>query len=235
MSPESTVRPEFLRRLTRVLAHRPSEIPLAAELCRTLVEVVDGRDGAIAVKVSAAERNLLTATSDAAARFEDAQDLVREGPSLDVMRTGRPFHAERPVDVRRRWPQLAATTEDLPARGLHVVAMRPGDAVIGVVTLHHEFAVPLRALEPDLQFFANTVGAAIFGELESDPGRGLLWTERDRIAQATGMVIAQMGVGPADATAVLRAHAYAQGVSVSEVSRRVVDRLITFRSREGDA
>lgn len=235
MSPDSTVRPDFLRRLTRVLAQRPSQVPLAAELCRTLVEVVDGRDGAIAVKVSAAERNLLTATSDAAARFEDAQDLVREGPSLDVLRTGRPLHTERPDDLRRRWPQLAETTQDLPARGLHVVAMRPGDAVIGVVTLHHEFASPLRALEADLQFFANTVGAAIFGELEHETGSGMLWTERDRIAQATGMVIAQMGVGPADATAVLRAHAYAQGVSVSEVSRRVVERLLTFRPRDSDA
>lgn len=228
----STVRPEFLRRLTRVLAQRPSETPLAAELCRALVEVVDGRDGAIAIKVSAAERNLLCATSDAAVRFEEAQDLVREGPSLEVLRTGLPLHADHPGDLRRRWPQLAETTQDLPDRGLHVVAMRPGDAVIGVVTLHHDFSRALRAPEQDLQFFANTVGAAIFGEMEQDAGAGLLWTERDRIAQATGMVIAQMGLPPDDAMAVLRAHAYAQGVSVSEVSRRLVEREITFRPRQ---
>jgi hypothetical protein len=227
----STVRPEFLRRLTRVLAGRPSETPLAAELCRTLVEVVDGRDGAFAIKVSAAERNLLCATSDAAVRFEEAQDLVREGPSLEVLRTGLPLHTERPDDLRRRWPQLAETTQDLPARGLHVLAMRPGDAVIGVVAIHHDFSQALRAPEQDLQFFANTVGAAIFGEMEQSSGTGLPWTERDRISQATGMVIAQMGVPPDDAMAVLRAHAYAQGVSVSEVSRRVVERVVSFRPR----
>ena len=42
------------------------------------------------------------------------------------------------------------------------------------------------------------------------------WSSRAGIHQATGMVIAQLGISPDDALAVLRAHAYAEDIPLDE-------------------
>ena len=42
------------------------------------------------------------------------------------------------------------------------------------------------------------------------------------------MVIAQLGVAPDDAMALLRAHAFAQGATLSEVAALVVQRRLDF-------
>ena len=48
------------------------------------------------------------------------------------------------------------------------------------------------------------------------------------MAQATGAIVAQLRIGPADAAAILRAHAFAHDASVHEVARRVVSGELDF-------
>jgi hypothetical protein len=198
-------------------------------LCHAVVEVVDARAGAIALGFGTSERTLLCATADDATRFEDAQDLVREGPSLDAFRTGTAVIATTPTDLERRWPALSETLPGSTSGVVHALPMQPGDTVIGVMTIHHAPpATDLTALMPELQFLADAVGAAIIGDLptQADPSR--LWTERDRVSQATGMIVAQLDLDAVDALAVLRAHAFAEAASVVEISRRVVARELDF-------
>ncbi len=58
---------------------------------------------------------------------------------------------------------------------------------------------------------------------------------RDQLSQATGMVVAQLKIAPPDALALLRAHAFAHGTTVTEVSSRIVDRTLHFTTdRQGD-
>ena len=57
------------------------------------------------------------------------------------------------------------------------------------------------------------------------------WLSRDTIHQATGMVVAQLRVSPEDALAVLRAHAYGQQATLSEIASAVVDRRVKFSTR----
>jgi hypothetical protein len=42
------------------------------------------------------------------------------------------------------------------------------------------------------------------------------------------MVVAQLSIAPNDALALLRAHAFAHGITVAEVSRRIVTRDLAF-------
>jgi AmiR/NasT family two-component response regulator len=44
--------------------------------------------------------------------------------------------------------------------------------------------------------------------------------------QATGMVLAQLNVSAADAHVIIRAHAYAHGRSVREISNEIVERRL---------
>ena len=57
------------------------------------------------------------------------------------------------------------------------------------------------------------------------------WTElhalsRVEVSQATGMLVAQLGVEPADALVRLRAYAYAVGRSSTDVARDILDRRL---------
>lgn len=53
-------------------------------------------------------------------------------------------------------------------------------------------------------------------------------SEHAEVHQATGMVVAQMDMDAQDATALLRAHAYAQDRSLSDVAVEVLDQRLAF-------
>jgi hypothetical protein len=204
-------------------------------LCQAFIDVVDARSGAIVVGPTTADRTLLCATELVAARFEDAQDLVHEGPSLDASTSGLVVVSPTEADRRDRWPGLAEVLTGTPTAMVQAIPMRPGAATIGVLTVHHEEGVSPSRSGQEMQFLTDAVGAAILGELPSPDHQGRLWSERDQVSQATGMVIAQLGLDPVDALAVLRAHAYAEGCSVLEVSARIVGRQLDFRiENKGD-
>lgn len=228
-------RSELMFRLTRTLAHLAPQEPLPLRLCLAFVRIAGGGDGAIVIGVSLSERTLLCATGEAAARFEDAQDLVHEGPSLDAFRTAEPVVSLSGEDRRRRWPQLAAATASFPVGAVHAIPIQPGPSVMGVFALHQGSGAATSLTMPEMQFLTDAVGTAILGDLPSPEGESRLWTERDQVSQATGMVVAQLGLDPADALALLRAHAFAHEASVVEVCRWVLQRDLDFSrpDREG--
>jgi ANTAR domain-containing protein len=222
-------RPELMLRLTQTLAGLPSDDPLALRLCLAFVEIADAAGGSITVGYAASERTVLCATDDASARYEDAQDFVREGPSLDAFRTGELVASLSVEDQRHRWPGLVSSVTR-PWSAVRAIPIHPDISVMGVLTVHDgpELAVDDR----ELGFLADAIGAAIIGEMPSHDDESPLWSERDRVSQATGMVIAQLGISPTDALALLRAHAFAQEKSVVEVSRSVVERRLDFSRPE---
>ncbi|RYJ02684.1 MAG: ANTAR domain-containing protein [Actinomycetales bacterium] len=90
---------------------------------------------------------------------------------------------------------------------------------------------------------AEFLGVALGTALLQDPALGLtddLLAEarsaRAEVHQATGMVISQVGVRPEDAMALLRGQAFANGTTLLDVARQIVQRHINFRdfTIEGD-
>ena len=51
---------------------------------------------------------------------------------------------------------------------------------------------------------------------------------RTEVAQATGMLMAQLGIGPVEALVRLRAHAYATDTSATQTARAIIDRRLRF-------
>jgi hypothetical protein len=87
-------------RLTRLLARTEPSQPLADRLIAALTPTLEMDGGAITLGYEAAERSTLSATDPLAERVEELQDVLREGPSLDAFRTGRPVAEGRPPRVR---------------------------------------------------------------------------------------------------------------------------------------
>lgn len=218
----------LLVQLTRLLAHQElAGAPLSIRLCTAYVRLARAERGAISLGALGDERSLLCATDESAPRYEDAQDLAGEGPTLQALRTGTVASVDSDEAHVRTWPRLSGLSPEHPAH-VHALPMRPDGVVVGVVTVHFEGAGMLDEEQESLHFLGDAVGAACLGQAAYDDDSRGLWSERDRVAQATGAIVAQLRIGPADAAAILRAHAFAHDASVHEVARRVVSGELDF-------
>ena len=225
-----TAKSAILAQLVRVVASETSDQPLPVRLCLASSAIL-GADGA-AVTLCYTETTRLTvcATDEIAARLEDLQEVLGEGPGPDAYITGRMIRATLGERAARRWPAFAAAAHaELGPMAISAIPIQPGIDVLGVLTLYQ---FPARPLEKDptvAQFVADTLGAALLrdGGLQEDLGNGP-WSSQAQVHQAAGMVIAQLGVGPEDALALLRAHAYADGASMAVIAKAVVERRLDF-------
>jgi ANTAR domain len=163
-----------------------------------------------------------------AARLEDLQDVLGEGPGPTAYQTETTTVTDLRVE-RGRWPLFSDAAREVPGVAvLYAVPVRPGHDVIGVLTVH------LASTDlPDFdqaQFLAGAIGAALVKDpppLESTLYSGP-WSTRAQIHQATGMVVAQLRISPDDAIALLRAHAFSHTLSLAEVAELIVSRRLRF-------
>ncbi|MGD9959407.1 ANTAR domain-containing protein [Nocardioides sp.] len=226
-------REDLLARLAGAIAETPVGHPLSARLCHACRNLAGADSAAITLDYLSANRVTLCATDETASRLEDLQDVVGEGPGRTAAETGRVEVCPLPWPGRERWAMFAEAAEKVVDQTvIHAVPIQPGDSVLGVLTLYLLRPAPAELLldERTLLTMAAATGAA----LARDPGvfqDDLLsgpWSSRARIHQATGMVIAQLGLNSDDALAVLRAHAYAGETTLTDIAEEVVSRRLRF-------
>lgn len=197
-----------------------------------------GADGvALTIAYTAPQRVTLCATDDAAARLEDLQDVLGQGPGPTAYATGKQMHTDIGTDERRgndSWPDFdRAARKAFTGVTLVAVPIHPDGEVLGVLTYHHPTGSRVALSDNNAQFLADAVGVALL----SDPdtiGTDLSgpWTGRAQIHQATGMVVTQLGLASEDAIALLRAHAFANDWTLAETAAAVLRRDLDFRHPE---
>ena len=138
--------------------------------------------------------------------------------------------------MRPRWPSIcspARLDRVPPGRGGGGRQDRPRGAIdVGVLDLYRRAPGALSATQMRDALSAADAATLILLGLRSDPGEEQAWDRswgsRAEIHQATGMVVAQLGISAADALARLRAHAFAEQRLLGEVARDVVARRLRF-------
>jgi AmiR/NasT family two-component response regulator len=80
----------------------------------------------------------------------------------------------------------------------------------------------LDLLDGDLQAAVTDPNSNAWAELTA--------LSRAEVSQATGMLVAQLEVEPAEALVRLRAHAYATGRSATDVARDILDRRLQLEA-----
>jgi hypothetical protein len=216
-------------RLARVLAGSDASQPLELRLCRAYLLLLGGDGAAITLSYTDPDRVTLCTTDDTAARLEDLQDVLGEGPGTTAYQTAAIAVADLSSD-RDPWPLFTDAAREIPgAAVVYAVPMRPGGSPLGVLTVHYgddaELPDPSRA-----QYLADTIGAAL---VEASPTheadwRDSSWSSRAEVHQATGMVVAQLRISPADALALLRAHAFSHNVTLTDIAAQIISRRLRF-------
>lgn len=204
------------------------------EFCRPFVELFPVTGASVSTIGSFLGSETLSASDDVAARLDELQFDLGEGPCWDALRSGR---AVLEPDFARtsatRWPALEAAMSDVDLRSVFAFPLAIGPLRIGAVDLYSLERVALdgkQAKQADAM--AEVVGRHVLRQALGAVGRdydvnGNAYSRRV-VHQATGMVLAQLGISADDARLVIQGHAFAASRSMMEVAQDILDGRLDF-------
>lgn len=212
-----------------------------AHVCAMAVESLQVDGVGLSVTSGPGRHTRVAATDPVSGRIEDLQVLLGQGPCVDAVSTGAPVLVADITDpgVSARWPVFGPEAESIGVRASFAVPLLVGEVRLGAMDLYRRAAGPLT--DGDLaaaQDFASAAvevllqlqdGAPDVAREKLEPG----WAATSLVHQATGMVIAQLGVDGPSAFAALRARAYQEGRTLQDVARDVLERRIRLDERLG--
>jgi hypothetical protein len=209
--------------------------------CAPFLSLIPVTGAAISTIGTLVAPETVCASDAAAARLDEVQFDLGEGPCWEAFATGRPV-LERDIrhSDRGAWPAFVDAVRDLPVRGMYAFPLTIGRMNVGVIDLYSSEASDLDAdHQREAEALADIAARQILRELvmrsgdENEDDRGGEFSRRT-IHQATGMVLAQLNVTVDDAALILRAHAYASGRSLRDVADDVLARRLDFATGLGE-
>lgn len=215
----------------------------ADRLCDACVLLFDVDAAAISLVFEGANTGTLGSSGAQARSYDELQFIYGEGPCLDAVAQRAPVLVADLADPKEaRWPVYGRAMLERRVRGVYAMPVLAAGEYVGALDLFRarpgrladeQFAGALIAAElasvPVLDLLAGDLRAAV-----EDPTSNA-WTElnalsRAEVSQATGMVVAQLDVDPAEALVRLRAHAYTTGRSATDVARDILDRRLRLET-----
>ena len=211
------------------------ERALAEQVCQAYVAGLDVDGAAISLLTASTSSQTLCATDATAELLEELQFSLGEGACVEAAVTGRPvlvpdLHHSTEVS---RWPIFAAAVvEQADVGALFAVPFQWGAINLGVLDLYRTAPGSLSDVQLRDAISAADMAALMFLGMRTDSGDGE-WLDhsvygRAEIHQATGMVLAQLGVSATDALARMRAYAFVEQRLLSDVAHDVVSRRLRF-------
>jgi hypothetical protein len=236
--------PDRLRTaLGNAMSGAATALAAADQLCHSCVDLLDVDGASISLMYDGTTRGTFGSSGEMSRRLDELQFTYGEGPCLDAVRDGSPLLVSDFNDpTELRWPAFA---EALLSSGICAVFAFP----IAVARDHVGALDLFRRTEGALSA-PQLVGGAMVAELaalplldlmtadvdwedagQAEDGWGQLASlERVEVYQATGMLVAALDVGPAEAVVLLRAHAIANNMTASEVAWDVLERRLSLDS-----
>jgi hypothetical protein len=208
----------------------PEELP--GRLCAAAVELLPVSGASMSLRSDGLPVRL--GASDAtAARIADVQGTLGEGPCLDAAAAGTAVIA---CDLTRgadagRWPVFAEEATGAGVRAVYSLPLGDARVCVGTLDLYRDSpGEPTRRELSTGQLVAGVVTVALMslprgewtGMRGDDSWLSRLTSDHDEIHQAIGMIMAQLGIGPEDALARLRAYAFADGSTAGVAAREVL-------------
>jgi hypothetical protein len=175
----------------------------------------------------------VSASNRLAARIDELQFDLGEGPCWDALALARPIlEPDLHSGTERSWPTFSvAVRDDIGA--IFAFPMIVGHLHIGAIDMYSVEPVQLeaeearRAAELAGLLARNVLRIALteIGDADSEHARPLA---RRTIHQATGMVLAQLNISADDATLVIQGHAFASGRPMMDVADDILSGRIRF-------
>jgi hypothetical protein len=207
-------------------------------LCARFLDALPVSGAAVSVFGGAVSETAVCATDGLAARLDELQFDLGEGPRWEATRTRLPVLDPQVREVEHPlWPVFHTALMDTTVAALYVFPLTLGALDVGIVELYSTTPAALdRTDRAKALVLANETAWNLLDRLlrVQEPVASATATtttsplSRREIHQATGMVLVQMNVTPRDALLLLRAHAFSHGETVRTTARDVVARRLQF-------
>ena len=206
-------------------------------LCSPFLRVLPITGVAISTLGAPFGTETVCASDASAARLDELQFDLGEGPCWDALATRRPVLTS---NIRRHgnpnWPVFRQTIDETDIGGLFAFPMRVESLDIGAVDLYSHRPRSLTGAEvADATALVRIAARQVLRRvllshtMKPDPGADEGYSRRV-VHQATGMVLAQLDLSASDALLILQGYAFSHGRTVREVAEDVVSRNLDFTS-----
>lgn len=203
------------------------------------VTVMTGLPGALA-----GDRDQVWATGPLARRLEGLQLTTGQGPCLDAFADGAPVLVGDLGADPARWIGYGPEALSAGAAAVFSFPLQVGAVRLGTLDLHRDTAGALsREQLADALALAGLATEILLDLADGSPERAADGSDRSgagaetlgslpgvhaEVHQASGMVSTRERIGVDAALLRIRAHAYAHGVPIDQVARRIVDRTLVL-------
>lgn len=180
----------------------------------------------------------ISASDHVAARLDELQFDLGDGPCWDAMRSMSAVLEPRfRSRGRERWPAFAAAVDQDAVASMFAFPLSVGELKMGAVDLYCATPTVLSPLDCSrASALAGVIGRHVLREALADAPDGSeseTRFSRRTIHQATGIVLAQLDVSPDDALLMIQARAFASGQRLMEVAEAVVAGNVRFTHSGG--
>ena len=211
-------------------------------LCEVCADVTGMTGAGIMLMSDDVPRGAVCTTDDVSALIEDLQFALGEGPCVDAFHTDAPvLEPDLAAPADPRWLGFAGPAVEAGARAVFGFPLQLGAVRLGALNLYRSRPGPLTDDQhADALVMADVAARALLVmQADARPGRLAAALEAGSdfqhvVHQASGMVSAQLGISVGQALIRLRAHAFGNDRSLTEVARDVVARRLRFDAASGE-
>jgi hypothetical protein len=221
-------------------------VEAADRLCEACVILFDIDAAAISLIFDGASSGTLGSSGAPARMYDELQFTFGEGPCLEAVARRSPVLVVDLADPEEvRWPAYGPAMLAYQIRGVHAIPLVLAGEFVGALDLFRARPGPLSGEDltgavaaaeladmPLLDILDSDMQAAV-GDPHSNAWAELNALSRVEVSQATGMLVAQLEVEPAEALVRLRAHAYATGRSATDVAHDILERRLRLEADDG--
>jgi GAF domain-containing protein len=229
-----------LELLARIVA--PSGELGTQRLCDVCAEVTGTTGAGIMLMSGDVPRGSVCTTDAVSSLIEQLQYELGEGPCVDAYRYDRPvFEPDLADPASVRWLAFTGPAVDAGARAVFGFPLQVGAVRLGALNLYCDAPGALTDDQhADALLMAGIVAHALM-LLQAGAPAGAIAAELEANAdfqyvvhQASGMVAAQLEVSVGQALVRLRAYAFGNDQSLTDVARAVVGRHVRFDAQSGE-
>ncbi|MFU8945436.1 GAF and ANTAR domain-containing protein [Mycetocola zhadangensis] len=231
--------PEHFARAMKDLTHNDGA---GADLSRPFVDALPVTGAAVSTLGALLGTETVSATNSQAAKLDELQFDLGEGPCWDAMNSAQPVLEPDLIHrPSRAWPAFSDAIRKEDVGAIFAFPMLVGSLRLGAVDLYSSTPRELTSLDTQRSAALTSVVSrlvlrrALAKFEQPEPEDAVSPYFRRAFHQATGMVLAQLDISPDDAKLVIQAHAFSAGRSVQEVSEDILARKLDFSASTDSA
>ncbi|MCP8999655.1 GAF and ANTAR domain-containing protein [Pseudarthrobacter sp. RMG13] len=211
------------------------------DVCAPYLAKLPITGAAVTLFGGATAETLVSASDELAARLDELQFNLGEGPRWRAHKTRLPVLVpDAQSTAGDEWPMFHQAIAGTDAAALFVFPLTVGAVDLGVVELYH-------SVRGNLSRSDRSMAAVLAGQTswyllrkiltlrspDTDPALEPALMSRREIHQATGMVLAQSGATASESLLMLRAYAFANDLTLKETAAAVLEGRLSFDTGNG--